>query len=692
MPPEAFDYSLGAYYRLQHQIGAGAFGEVWQAVDVRTDELVAAKLLHSHHFDDAQVVSRFVFERSVLVKLRHPAVVSVRDMVIDGDRIAIVMELVPNGSLRNVLRERRTLPPQLAVDVAASVLDGLAVAHELGIVHRDIKPDNVLLSPSWWSVRPGDIKLVDFGIARIVAEGQSGSTAGMGTPNYMAPEVIDRGEARSPADVYAAGIMLYELIAGRTPFGEPGAVGFAIARRQVDKQPPRLPVPEPLELVLLRLLAKEPADRPTAVEAAQALRAVRDGLADLRALPPQSPPSAEDYLSAQPATIVRGIRSLEAPLEEGQHTVHRPARAGYADLPDAPLTTDPPSDPGASGSGRWSGPPTPPAVGPSGPSGPTDRRARRTTPAWRDVRVIGGAVAAVVLVAAGTFVLTGGGDDEPSARPSGGTTTSTTQAPISGTFDAQQTDDPLPSGLTTSRSAVYDGATGLVTLTITYRAQTAPLSGPFLEVIDSVTPAASPSECPPVSWTSGEQDVNVPTETGVGRRCGYSISTTVKAQQRAEVTATFPLDLGADPETALQAWLDASAADTLEAVTDPELVNRDSYPVQRIVDIVVEAPSRTVPGRDLRIVVLPKWAGGGEDVVNPILDTGEAGAASGMLTALAGTEDPVRFVDECNGALRVVGTTVRTLYRSQAGCRIGVSIGTFTNRRSNPITITGFGG
>ena len=184
---EGFEDALGAGYRLLDRRGRGAAGEVWRAVDRRTDEVVAAKLLRSEHVADRDLVGRFIRERSILTTLRHPNIVAVRDLVVEGDRLAIVMDFVDGGSLRDVLREDGPLPPALAVGVAAAVLDGLAGAHDQGVLHRDIKPDNVLLSEGWRDLRPGDVKLTDFGIARIVADGAGTTTGLLGTPEYMSP-------------------------------------------------------------------------------------------------------------------------------------------------------------------------------------------------------------------------------------------------------------------------------------------------------------------------------------------------------------------------------------------------------------------------------------------------------------------------------------------------------------------------
>ena len=144
--------ALGASYRLEEPIGSGAVGEVWRVSSASGGPDLAAKLLRPEHAQDPTLVERFVRERSVLLALRHPNIVAVRDLVVEGDRLAIVMDFVPGGSVRDLLESRLTLPAGEALALCAEVLDALASAHAGSTTHRDIKPDNVLLAEPW---RPG---------------------------------------------------------------------------------------------------------------------------------------------------------------------------------------------------------------------------------------------------------------------------------------------------------------------------------------------------------------------------------------------------------------------------------------------------------------------------------------------------------------------------------------------------------
>ena len=233
--------ALGSKYELLSPLGSGAMGEVWRARDRATGEPVAAKVLRSELSHDQEVISRFVRERTILTSLAHPGIVRVRDLVVEGDELAIVMDLVEGSDLRQALRESGTLPPATAAGLVARVLDALAVAHAQGALHRDVKPDNVLLTQQWRTLEEGEIRLSDFSIARLAQESTVQATGLLGTPEYMPPELFAHGTTSAASDTYAAGVVLYELLAGRTPFAGPGTA-FTIGNRAVTMQPPALPV------------------------------------------------------------------------------------------------------------------------------------------------------------------------------------------------------------------------------------------------------------------------------------------------------------------------------------------------------------------------------------------------------------------------------------------------------------------
>ncbi len=662
MQGESFESALGASYRLLELIGQGATGQVWRAIDRRTEEVVAAKLLRQEHVADRDLVARFVQERSVLTGLRHPNLVAVRDLVVEGDRLAIVMDYVDEGSVRDLLRDHGAIAPAIAVGLVAQVLDGLAVAHQNRLVHRDIKPDNVLLTRGWARMGEGGVKLTDFGIARIVGEGEKTTTGLLGTPEYMSPELLTTGAADLPGDIYGVGILLYELLGGRTPFAGPGT-DYTIAHRHVSSRPPELPLPASLWETLQSLLDKDPRQRPVAQDAAPALRALVPGLVDLPALKTQQPPA--EFASARgPVTMLRGLTPTDDDAtESGAEPGEEPL--GLDDL-----------DLGAPGHMTLVRPMArPKAVSTSQQAAVSIDDEDQPVAWWRNRRVLASIAGTVILVAGVAFVVTRG-----SAESTGPTAATA--------VTASQQDPPLPTGLTVSRTARYDPEAGTVELTLTYAAQNAPLRGPFLQVVPGLE-----STCPTLSWTDSDQAANLPSVSGIDTECSWSVDVgEIDRQSKATVVAEVSLPLGNEsPQTQLQEWLDVGAARTLEAVTDPEL-SSTSYPVQRLQSIEVAAPLRTVSGKSLPISLLPIWPNG-VDRLNPLYRSPSVGEPSSLLTAVAGGESGVRFSDTCSGAVAVSsdGLVVTTLTPSDE-CQIGARVGNFIDLTSTTFSIASRGG
>ncbi|HEY2703274.1 MAG TPA: serine/threonine-protein kinase, partial [Candidatus Dormibacteraeota bacterium] len=244
-------------------------GRVWRGAVRSTGEAVAVKVLNPELAADPEVVARFLQERGILIGLDHPHLVGVHDLVAEGDTLAIVMDLVQGSDLRRYLGENGPLAPAFAAGLMAQVLTGLAAVHSAGIVHRDLKPENILLEVS--DDRPPVARLSDFGIARLTTgPGLTRTTGLIGTPEYMAPEMAEQVDAGPPADIYAAGIVLHELLTGRTPFA--GGAAVAILRRHVDEPPARPEgLPDALWQLLSEMLAKRPDQRPGAAVAAERL-------------------------------------------------------------------------------------------------------------------------------------------------------------------------------------------------------------------------------------------------------------------------------------------------------------------------------------------------------------------------------------------------------------------------------------
>lgn len=670
---------LGASYRLVDLLGTGATGEVWRAEHTATGEHVAAKLLRAELAADPTVVERFVRERTVLLGLQHPSIVRVRDLVVEGDRLAIVMDLVGGGSARDLLADAGTLPPRDALTITAETLDALAVAHEQDVTHRDVKPDNVLLATPWAPGTTGDVRVSDFGIASVMADRQRTTTGLLGTPQYMAPESISQGRSGPAADVYGAGVMLYELLAGRTPFAGPGT-DFAVAYRHVTSDPPQLDVPASLWSAVSTMLAKDPAARPAAADAAATLRRLARQLADAPALTPTTDP--ESFAEVErPATVVRGVRPGSGAAGGAAADTPEPA-AGADDAGPAPEL-------GQAGSQTVFRPlARPPVAAAREPEAPARRRWQR--PDWLTNRMLGLGALGVVLVAAlvvgGVVWLPGalGGKGAPSAAR-------TAQA-----ASAYQQDRPLPTGLSTTRKATVDPQAGTVALSITYAAQAATLRGPLLEVVPGV---GSRSECPAVTWTgdgaTGDGatggDVtgvrNQPSLTGVDVRCGWTLSdVVVPAGEDLTVQATVRLSDVPD-QAGLQEWLDAAGNATTTAVSD-QSVTGTSYPVQRLQGVEVRTPDRTVSQTTLPVTLVPVWPSGADEL-NPLYRSPSTGKPSEMLTDVAGGESGVRFADGCSGALAVSSDgLVVTALSVAPSCTVRATVGNFTDLESSPFGIT----
>jgi serine/threonine protein kinase len=264
---------LGSGYVLQELIGRGATGQVWRGVRRADGRAVAVKVLRSELAEDPEAVTRFLRERTTLVGITHPHLVQVRDLVAEGSTLAIVMDLVDGPDLRRLLAaaDGGRLDPVTAVTLLAQVAAGLAAVHAAGIVHRDVKPENVLVERSGAAHHA---RLTDFGVARLPA-GQALTGMGRltGTPEYVAPELATGRVAAPASDVYSFGVVAYEILAGRRPFDAPNPI--AVLRAHVEDEPSRpAELAEPVWKVIRSCLAKEPADRPSAARVATSLAAL----------------------------------------------------------------------------------------------------------------------------------------------------------------------------------------------------------------------------------------------------------------------------------------------------------------------------------------------------------------------------------------------------------------------------------
>ena len=320
------DRLLDARYAVHHRLARGGMASVYLATDTRLDRRVAVKIMHPGLADDPEFVARFNREARAAAGLNHPDIVAVYDQGTDDGHPFLVMEYVPGATLRLVLRERGRLSPAEALAVMDHVLAALAAAHAAGLVHRDVKPENVLVTPD------GRVKVADFGLARAASGITVTSSTGplIGTAAYLAPEQVRDGSSDARSDVYAAGVMLFELLTGAPPFTGDSAV--SVAYRHVNEDVPEPStraggIPGELDALVLAATARDPFDRPADARALHAsLVAIRDRLGLHAAVPTAGePPSPTDTL------VVEQTRVTPVAAPPGSPTPPVDATAGDGD-------------------------------------------------------------------------------------------------------------------------------------------------------------------------------------------------------------------------------------------------------------------------------------------------------------------------------------------------------------------------
>ena len=250
---------------------------VYRCVDARLGREVAAKVMHEQYVHDEVFRERFRREARAMAQLSHPNLVNVYDFSASGGEVFLIMELITGGTLRELLAERGPMPPHAAAAVMRGMLTGLSVAHAKGMVHRDIKPDNVLIDTS------SRVKLSDFGLVRAAAETTQSTDQIVGTVAYLSPEQVDGGALTAASDVYSAGIVLFELLTGRTPFSGDTPLAHAYARLRSDVPAPSsliAGVPKLFDELVATATARNPHDR--FHDAAEFLAALDDVASELR--------------------------------------------------------------------------------------------------------------------------------------------------------------------------------------------------------------------------------------------------------------------------------------------------------------------------------------------------------------------------------------------------------------------------
>ncbi|WP_327329175.1 Stk1 family PASTA domain-containing Ser/Thr kinase [Streptomyces sp. NBC_01208] len=318
---------LDGRYRIDARIAVGGMATVYRAMDTRLDRVLALKVMHPALAIDAAFVERFIREAKSVARLAHPNVVGVFDQGAQGAYVYLAMEYVAGCTLRDVLRERGALQPRAALDILEPVLAALGAAHRAGFVHRDMKPENVLIGDD------GRVKVADFGLVRAVGTATDTTGSLLGTVSYLAPEQIEQGTADTRSDVYACGVVLYEMLTGGKPHSGDTAAQVIYQHLNQDVPAPSGAVPglaAGLDELVAAATARDPEVRPSDAVALLAVsREIRAGLTEeqLDAMPPQAVAETHDAAEDRTSVIPRVIPA-------GQGTTHHTSRL---EMPQASL-------------------------------------------------------------------------------------------------------------------------------------------------------------------------------------------------------------------------------------------------------------------------------------------------------------------------------------------------------------------
>ncbi|MGW0117461.1 Stk1 family PASTA domain-containing Ser/Thr kinase [Streptomyces sp. NPDC003327] len=326
---------LDGRYRVDARIAVGGMATVYRAVDTRLDRVLALKVMHPALATDAAFVERFIREAKSVARLAHPNVVGVFDQGADGAYVYLAMEYVAGCTLRDVLRERGALRPRAALDILEPVLAALGAAHRAGFVHRDMKPENVLIGDD------GRVKVADFGLVRAVGSATATTGSVLGTVSYLAPEQIEHGTADTRADVYACGVVLYEMLTGAKPHAGETPAQVLYQHLHTDVPAPSAAVPGlalELDELVAAATARTPEVRPHDAVALLALvREARAALTEeqLDAVPPQSLGEVRDTAEDRTSVIARSVPAPAEPDARDPRPVEHTSRLVAPEAPPA---------------------------------------------------------------------------------------------------------------------------------------------------------------------------------------------------------------------------------------------------------------------------------------------------------------------------------------------------------------------
>lgn len=309
-------------YKLEDFVGQGGMSLVYRAVDIRTGHSVAVKILKSEYNSDKEFLERFQREAQAASLMSHHNLVNLLDVGVEGEYRYLVMEYVSGNTLKDIIRQKGRLNYQTAIQITIRILSALQHAHDSGIIHRDIKPQNVLIHSD------GHVKVADFGIARMTGSATIGKgDTVVGSVHYSSPEQVSGSVVEATSDLYSTGVVLYEMLTGRVPFT--GETPVAVAMQHIKDAPPPIAdfapeTPPALVAVVMKALEKDPKKRfQSAREMADALMKAKTGRLDPASIAPESPPSHPDAAKAQ----ISPVREISPQSRRaGQTTRHLPMR------------------------------------------------------------------------------------------------------------------------------------------------------------------------------------------------------------------------------------------------------------------------------------------------------------------------------------------------------------------------------
>ena len=653
-------FDFGSSYQAIRKIGQGASGRVFEGVDRVHGDHVAIKILRSDLDDDAQLVQRFVNERRTLTELDHPRIIAVRDLIVDQGMLGIVMELATGPTLGAQLAASGPMAPAAALAVVRQVAEALSYAHGRGVVHRDIKPDNIILTNLDGADDP-EVKVADFGIAKILGE-SSTATHLVGTAHYLAPELI-RDNVLSPSvDVYALGVTLYQMVSGQLPFGAGDDNPYAVAERHLHSTPAVIPgLDDQVWGLISGMLAKNPADRLSDDDVASLAGNI---IVDVEGQLPLSVP--EGTLVPHAMTMLRQPTSLTAHQGDEESVAVTGDRPAPINLENLRTLSRP-----ASATILKAGPEL---DGETLDDSSVGEDAKESWWSSRTHRIVVGAAGILIIVAVVLWIVVGGGFRGANKQGS----------KVVDGLSASLPMQTYPSGLSVTRAATVNK--GTLKYSLTYRTIKQPLSGDVLEVVTSAR------SCPDATWDGTAKVVpHSPALTSIDAKCGWTITLkTLPQEEPVTVTAKFPATEAAISNQAnLQTWLQNQQQATDKALNN-DAVTSTAYSLQRLQTMRIKIPPRVKEGSAIPVTILGTWPGG-ENEMTPIYTTPFSSNPTSILTDITGGKlENVRLTDRCSGAVSITpnGHDVSALH--PASCSIGAEIGNYQVQES-PITIVAGG-